>query len=974
MVGKPGIRRVSASALTGNVLVFFDAELNLQDLTSILKSTIERKLGGNRRQVIRSHIKNGGNPDFPTSRSDTHLVRQSSPRLLAIPPASQTPPWHLLDAENALAFFQSSKSSGLSSSEAKKRLRKHGLNSLPAAERRSGLRIFLEQFKSLPFSLLAASAVLSLLTGGIADAVIIAGVILVNATIGAITETQAERTINSLTDGSHRQVRVIRDGRLQQVNAERIVPGDILVLIPGLQVPADARLIEVRSLHVDEAPLTGESLPVRKSATQIAGEASLADRVNMVYRGTVVTGGSGLAVAVATGTRTEIGRIQSLIGETRSPHTPMQRQIEKLGTHMVYICGATCGVVFLLGLLRGHSLLQMLKSAVSLAVAAIPEGLPTVATTTLSLGVRDMRRNGVLVRRLDAVESLGAVQIICLDKTGTLTENRMAVLSLFVGEKPVKVRDGVFHSAEGKLDPYANDELLRLLHIAVLCNETEIKGDGNAFELEGSATETALIEMALSAGVNVNSLRRQHSKIKVEYRTEGRSYMRTFLRTQSRGTLLVVKGAPNEVLSLCRTYIKDGTRSELTEETRAALLEENERMAGEALRVLGFAYTESEDDASLAANELTWVGLAGLADPVRAGIRELVELFHQAGIKTVMVTGDQSATAYAIGKELGLGKDGHIEMIDSTHLERLNPQLLSALAQRVDIFSRVSPVNKLHVVQALQNAGRVVAMTGDGINDGPALKAAEVGIAMGSNGAEVARSVADIVLERDDLQKVIVAISQGRTTYNNIRKSLHFLMSTNMSEIMLMLSSIGAGVGQPLNPMQLLWINLLTDIFPALGLSVEPPEPDVLRVRPRDPNVSIIGREELKRYTFESTVVTGGTFASYLYGVLRYGVGPQAGSIAFNTLVFAQLLHAYSCRSERSGLFRGNRLPSNQHLNAAVGGSFALQLVSFFVPGLRGLLGTVTPRPIDLLAIVGGSVLPFVINEATKNGTRSRLN
>jgi Ca2+-transporting ATPase len=421
------------------------------------------------------------------------------------------------------------------------------------------------------------------------------------------------------------------------------------------------------------------------------------------------------------------------------------------------------------------------------------------------------------------------------------------------------------------------------------------------------------------------------------------------------------------VLALCRWWVRDGVRLELSEADREFLLTENDRMAGAALRVLGFAYRQAGGDDASAMADFTWLGIAGMADPVRDGVKELITLFHEAGIDTVMITGDQSATAYAIGKELGLSGSRSLDILDSTRLDRLEPEVLKGLAQHVSIFSRVSPANKLQIVQALQRANKIVAMTGDGINDSPALKAADIGVAMGDSGTSVARDVADVVLEDDNLRTMIVAVSEGRTIYSNIRKSIHFLTSTNLSEIAVMLTSIAAGMGTPLNTMQLLWINLVTDIFPALALAVEQPEPDVLRQPPRDPNAPIIGKADLKRYAFESGVITAGSLAAYGVGIARYGIGPQASTNAFMTLTLAQLLHAYSCRSERHGLFSRQRLASNRYLDLAVGGSTVLQAASVLVPGLAGVLGNTRPGLVDLASIAAGAGLPLLVNEATKS-------
>jgi len=969
LAGTSGVASVSANPLTGNVLILFDPRL---DIGAILR-LLEEAVGFAGRAVQEERPSGASEPNHPetASASGTQQPRTAKRanrhlRLVASAPLQSAQNWHLVDVDAALAALGTTGRRGLSASAVRERLSRFGPNAVPKPAPRSDLSMLIGQFKTLPVGLLAASAALSAITGGLADAVVIMAVVAINAGIGFVTERHSEKTIGALAGTGRRSALVLRDGALNHIASDDVVPGDILVLAPGQFVAADARLLETRSLSVDESALTGESLPALKSTDPCThAEVPLADRNNMVYMGTIVSGGSGLAVVVATGAQTELGRIQQLVGETRPPQTPMQRQLDRLGNQMAWMTGATCGVVFAVGLLRGHGLLQMLRSAVSLAVAAVPEGLPTVATTTLALGIRRLRQDRVLVRHLEAVETLGSVQVICLDKTGTLTVNRMSVVTLFAGMQRVAVREGVLFGATGRIDPYSRDELLRLLHVAVLCNETEVGKSQDAYVLNGTATESALVKLAIDCGVSVRQLRRQYPLTHVEYRAEHHKYMTTVHAGADGIRVFAVKGSPPEVLGLCRWHLRDGMQLELSDTERRTILQQNDAMAAEALRILGFAvgYGGAQD---LMRGELIWLGLAGMADPIRHGVKELIALFHQAGIRTAMITGDQSATAYAIGQELRLHGNGPLEIMDATRIESIDPVLLSALAQRVDVFARVSPAAKLHIVQALQRAGRVVAMTGDGINDGPALKAADIGVAMGSGGTDVARDVADIVLEDDDLRTMIVAVGQGRTIYSNIRKSIHFLAATNLSEIAVMLGAITAGMGQPLNPMQLLWINLLTDIFPALALTMEAPEPDVLRKPPRDPREAIISKSDLKRYALESLSITTGTLAAYGYGVTRYAIGPRSSTIAFMTLTFGQLLHAVSCRSEIRSVFSQEQLARNRYLQMALGGSAAVQMLTVMVPGLRSLLGTTAIGPVDALVIAAAAGLPFVFNELTK--------
>jgi len=977
LAGQDAIRLGSANVLTGTLLVHYDPARRLEEVLAELIARIGECVDAESAAEPPSlrRMAAGMTPTWQaaTPRDERRPAKPAAAR----PPVQKQPApgdalWHTLPAEAVLGRQQVDYSRGLSAAEAQARLVRYGPNTLPEPERRSRLAILLGQFNSLPVWLLGASALLSAATGGLADAAVILGVVAINAGIGYVTESQAEGIISSLSTVPRPPVPVLREGRVLLTPTREVVPGDILLLTPGCLIPADARLISVKELFVDESALTGESLPVAKSVPALAAaEIPLADRCNMVYMGTLVTGGSGLAVAVATGRATELGLIQALVGETRPPETPMQRQLDRLGNQLVWISLAICGGVFAVGLLRGYGLLPMLRAAISLAVAAVPEGLPTVATTTLALGLKDMRRRGVLIRQLAAVETLGSVQVMCLDKTGTLTENRMAVLAVQVNSDRLRVMDGHFHAPEGVVDPYASEALLRLLHVAVLCNESRINGQTagpKRLSLEGSATENALLAMALAAGVDAEALRRRHPLLRTEYRSEGRAWMATWHEAGDGRRLVAVKGSPEQVIELCRWYQDQAGRHEIDPAFREAMLTENARMAGEALRVLAFAY--GLEDAQGDDDGLTWLGLAGLADPIRAGTRELIALFHQAGIKTVMITGDQSATAYAIGRQLDLSGDERLEILDSSQIDRIDPTLLSALAEKVEIFSRVSPAHKLQIVQGLQRAGRVVAMTGDGINDGPALKAADIGVAMGGakagGGTDVARSIADVVLEDDELGTMILAVAQGRTIYGNIRKSIHYLVSSNLSEIGLTFIAVAGGLGQPLNTMQLLWINLLTDVFPALALSMDPPEPDVLRRPPRDPHEPIIGARDFRRYGLEAAALTAGALSAYGWGLMRYGPGAKASTLAFMTLTMSQLLHARSCRSETHGLFSAERLPENRWLDRALLGTAALQLATVLLPPLRGLLGTTPLLPADALVVGAAAGLPYLAIEAMK--------
>ncbi len=827
----------------------------------------------------------------------------------------------------------------------------------------------LDQVNSLPVYLLAAAAGVSVVTGGFLDAVVILGVVAANAGIGYTTESRAEKTIQSLKSLVHPSAEVLRGAETAEIPSEYVVPGDLLLLKPGTYVAADARLLEAHHLSVDESMLTGESMPVVKRAVGLRRrEIPLAERVNMVYRGTLVTGGHGTALVVATGQETEIGYLQRLLDTTTTPKTPIERQLERIGDQLVVACGVICGLVFLVGLFRGYGFLQMLRSAISLAAAAVPEGLPAAATINFALGITAMRKHRVLVRHLHAIETIGAVQMVCLDKTGTLTANRMTVTALFAGRKRWRLENGRLSSSLGAPDALERREVAELLRACVLCSESRIQADPRtgAPVLLGSSTENALVRLALAEGLDAVDIRRRHRLIKVDHRSESRMFMSALLTTEDGGTLFCLKGSPTEVLGLCRRQMIDGAAVALDPDAVEEIEKENEQMAAQALRVLGVAYHAApEGRAAPKENDLVWLGLVGMADPVRNGAGELIRVFHRAGIETVMITGDQNSTAYAVAQAVGISGQKPLEILDSTALDRVDPETLKALALKVHAYSRVSPSHKLKIVQALQAAGKTVAMTGDGINDGPALKAADIGIAMGESGTDVAREVADVILEVDNLESLIIAVRDGRTTYSNIRKSVHFFLSTNFSEIMVMFASMALGIGLPLNVMQLLWINIISDIFPGLALAMEPTEPGTMQQPPRDGHAPLFERSDVRRMTFESAVLSAATLGAYGFGIARYGQGPRAASIAFQALTFAQLLHAFSCRSE-TRLPQGRKRPTNPYLNLAVGGSLALQVLTLVAPFMRRFLGLTPLAPMDVAVIGASALLPLAVNEMTK--------
>lgn len=946
LAGHEGIDAVHANPLTGRILILFRCSVPVERILVALGLM--------------------PSPPADTAADDRRSMPAAPPAPSARPLHDIYPPWHLREANDALAFHGSSPQSGLPAAVAQERLRA-GRNLLPQPRARSSVEILLGQFRSLPVLLLGASALLAAATGGLAEALAIGAVLVLNAGIGFATERRAETTIASLSELVDDIAPVLRDGRYQEVHASEIVPGDLLALAPGVRIAADARLVQADGVAVDESALTGESRFVRKSTAALRHPVPMADRINIAYMGTSVATGTGLAVVVGTGRNTEIGIVQSLMNRTAQPKTPLQQQLDRLGNQLVAASLGVCVAVFALGLLRGIGWLQMLKSSISLAIAAVPEGLPTVATTSLARGIRLMKQKHMLVRRLQAVETLGAIHTICLDKTGTLTMNRMSAVEVRLDTAHYAVVNGTLrlHGRPARAD--ADADLVRLLQICVLCNENEAMSNGAG----GSATETALIELARGAGLPVEDMRARHPLLHAELRTDDRSYMTAVRELPGADRrLIAVKGSPAEVLALCTHCLSSGRDVALDPEHRVRLMAQNRRMARRQLRVLAFAYAETAAGGAPDAG-LTWVGLVGLADPLRAGAEAVIEQLHRAGIRTTMVTGDQKTTALAIGKSLHLNNGRPLHVLESDHLERIAPQILKRLVEEADIFARVSPACKLEIVRSLQDCGEVVAMTGDGINDGPALQASNVGIAMGLHGTDLARSAADVVLEDDRLETVLEAIREGRTLTVNIRKALHFLISSNMSEIMAMLGAIVAGKPPPLSPMQLLWVNLLGDVLPAIALGAEPAEDEVMRQKPRDASRPLIGEADLKQYAREGLFLSGGTLAAYFFGLARHGPGVRAGEIAFNALMLGQLLHALSCRSDRPDMLAAHAPQANGGLDLSVAASAGLQVLANFVPGLRRLLGTEPMGMTDIAAALAGAGVPLLINEAAKRTPRA---
>ncbi len=968
-----GVLSVDARPLTGSVLVKYGRPLSSWD-------DVVRLVEGAVGTIARCSTVQKDSPVKPSSAESTKTRTEALAQCRTASAPRRGPlerlasrlealvhgrgdAWHSLTPRACLTRLNSTEE-GLSNEEASARKALHGANEVMDAPGVSPWRLFAKQFMSLPVALLGAVSAVSLVTGGLLDAVIISGVVVANALVGFIMEKRSDEAISALRQLEEPNAQVIRSGRELSIPRRDLVPGDIMVLKAGSSIPADGRLLKADHLFVDESALSGESVPIEKSATVVLSEeVPVHDRNNMVYRGTVVTGGSGLAVVTATGENTQIGLLQRLLQTTEAPKAPIERQLDNLGRRLVWLCLGICALCFAIGLARGYGLLAMARLSLSLGAAAIPEGLSSAATATFALAVRRMRRRGVLIRNLTAVESLGAIQVLCVDKTGTLTENRMTVQEIVAGGVHYSVSKNRIFLDGRRIDPFTEKALGKILEIACLCSETKISKTSpkGIHQWDGSPTETALIDLALENGVPFPQIRDQFPRLWMCLRSESRPYMASLHGNGPNGALLTVKGSPEAVLASCESEIFEDERVMLTAQRRQEILEENERLSAKGLRVLGFAYGEGRRFEKNPGEGWVWCGLVGMADPIKPGAFETLQALRRAGIQVVMLTGDQEPTAMAVAQALDVSGGKPLRIVDASRFNGGSPAANSSFTtDEIHVFSRVSPSHKLQIVQMLQRSGKIVGMTGDGINDAPALKAADVGVCMGRKGTQVAQNVANVVLENDDLILIITALEEGRTIQNNIKKSVHFFLSSNLSEILVLSGALTAGLSPPLNAMQLLWINLISDILPGIALSMDPPEPDILERPPRKAYAPLFDQKDFTRMFREASVMAGASLLGAFYGLLRGGP-THAGTVAFHLLSSSQLTHALVCRHETKPR-HGRSFATNPFLNGAILGSLLAQVSAGLFPGLKGFLRLTTMGLLDWIVVGLGTAATAWIN------------
>ncbi len=855
--------------------------------------------------------------------------------------------------------------SGLTSVEAGRRLAENGGNTLEFRADRSAWRIFLAQFASIVVWLLGAAALAAVLTGSAVEAAAIVAVLLLNAAIGFFIEWQASRALSALRRVARTTARVRRNGQEMMIDAADLVVGDIVVLASGDRVPADCRLAEAASLRTDESSLTGESTPVEKSITEVESTAPLAEQSAMVFLGTSILAGRGVGIVTATGRATELGQVGELLEETDDTKTPLERRLAQLGKRLVYFVLAISLVVLIAGFIRGDDPWLMAKVSISLAVAAVPEGLPAVTTLILALGVLRMARASAIVRHLAAVETLGSTTVICTDKTGTLTENRMVARVIFLpGDRFIRFDDA---SKSTTVDRMTD----RLLRVAVLCNEAAFTDTTG--EAIGDPTETALLSLARQLGFDVAGERRQHHRVAEIPFDALRKKMIAVVDTGESGHLAMLKGAPAVVLEACDDFLdSSGELRQMTREIRDRFIKVNEHLANDGLRILAFAdrkcQTEAvkEDD-----NGYTFLGLVGMSDPPRAEVPDAIRQARNAGIRVVMLTGDQTLTGEAVARELELSEGDDIFSLHSRDLTELDDSRLAEFAQRAHVFARVTPEDKLRIVRALQKAGEIVAVTGDGVNDAPALKQSDIGVAMGMRGTEVAKEAADIILTDDNFSTIVRAVEGGRTIYANIIKFVHLMFSHNLGEILVIFGAILLYLPVPLLPLQILWINLVTDIFPALALAVEPPTKETMLRAPRSPKASFLSARFMILIGWQGALLASIALAAYVWALSVYGDGREAKTVALLAVVGVEVGHLFNCRSRTRSTFEG--FFSNPYIFIMTGIVIGLQLLAIVNPFLARLLDLTIPTRADWVVIGLTVIVPIIVVEITKLIARRRF-
>ncbi|WP_201713744.1 cation-translocating P-type ATPase [Rossellomorea arthrocnemi] len=877
--------------------------------------------------------------------------------------------FHEMRQEDIEQSLNTNYQNGLSTDDVVNRRKQFGYNQLEEAEKQSALLLFFSQFKDFMVLVLLAATLISGLLGEYIDAIAIIAIVFINGFLGFFQERKAERSLQALKELSAPQVSVLRDGKWVKIVSKEVIIGDIIRFASGDRIGADVRLIETNNLEIEESALTGESVPVTKSTKPLNGEnMSLGDLENMAFMGTMVTRGNGIGVVTSIGMKTAMGQIADMIQKAETMTTPLQRRLEELGKILITVALVLTALVVGIGVIQGHDMYTMFLAGVSLAVAAIPEGLPAIVTVALSLGVQRMIKKKAIVRKLPAVETLGCASVICSDKTGTLTQNKMTVTHLWSGGRTWTVTgtgyepDGQFYNGEQRVTPHSENALQQLLTFGMLCNHAELVTREKSFFVDGDPTEGALLVAGLKAGLSREGLQKKFTIVKEFPFDSTRKMMSIIVVDQNGKHFSVTKGAPDVLVGKSESILWEGKlhpkSREITEKVEGAIGE----MSSNALRNIAIAYKPIKDRAVETLMEadieegVTFIGLQGMIDPPRPEVKQAVKECRGAGIKTVMITGDHVLTAKAIARQLGILRNKD-RVMDGKELNQMEVHELEEIVDDVSVFARVSPEHKLKIVKALQNRGHVVAMTGDGVNDAPAIKSSDIGVAMGITGTDVSKESSSLVLLDDNFATIKSAIQEGRNIYENIRKFIRYLLASNVGEILVMLFAMILALPLPLVPIQILWVNLVTDGLPAMALGLDKPEDDVMKRKPRHPKEGVFARGLGWKVVSRGFLIGGATLLAFM---LSYKAHPDhlayAQTVAFATLVMAQLIHVFDCRSEVS-VFSRNPF-GNMYLVFAVLSSLLLMLLVIYIPSLQPIFHTVPIVVKDWFLIIGLSSVP----------------
>ena len=890
--------------------------------------------------------------------------------------------WYSLSPSQVEKKLNTNITKGLALSEIKKRQQLYGLNKLREKKTLTIYHRFINQFRDFLVIILIIASIISFAIGEITDCIVISCIIILNALLGVLQEHRASKALEALQQLATPKASVIRNSAIQKIPSKELVPGDIVILETGNYVPADLRLVESSNLKIDESSITGESIPITKDTSNIYNEdISFAEQRNCVFMGTIITHGKAKGIVIATGINTQMGLISQMLESVGEDETPLQRKLSEFGQKLGIACLITVAIIFALGILRGIPHIDMFMVSVSLAVAAIPEGLPAIVTIVLALGMQRMAKRNTIVKKLHAVETLGSTTVICSDKTGTLTQNEMTVTTIYSDRITYNIKGqgympygDFFYDNNKKIEtkPTSIPDLSYILKIGALCNDSVLVQykDKKSWSIVGDPTEGALIVVARKAGLKIDELNSIYPRVREIPFDSDRKMMTTIHHDKASNKYFVfVKGAPDILLSFCNSILENGKVGSISKEKRETILKKNKEMADNALRVLGFAYKEIEFlPEKITSNEieknLVFSGLMGMIDPPRAETIKAIDICKKAGIRPVMITGDYKDTAIAIAKKLKI-TEGEIFAVSGRELDKMRDEDMPEEIRKISVFARVSPSHKFKIVEALKKNGEIVAMTGDGVNDAPALRNADIGIAMGITGTDVAKEASELILTDDNFASIVFAINEGRIIYNNIKKSINFLLSCNIAEILILLVAMLLKKPLPLLAVQILWVNLVTDALPALALGMEKAEKGIMDKPPRDPNKPILDNAMVRSIIVHSIIIMVVVLSLYLYFFYVTKDLILARTVAFTSLITSELFRVYTVRSTSIPILKIGVL-SNPYLVMGTLFSFAMMLAAIYIPSFNVIFKTTPLGSTQFLSIIIFSLLPTIFLDIYK--------